>query len=112
MIYTASTYADAANTLSVPSWTRFDAGARYETKVSGKPVIFRLNVENLFDKDYWGTATAGYLLVGAPRTITLSASVGFYGRPICPRTPGPGYTTGDTWSAQSSCFCPALPAFP
>src|SRR3546814_669231 len=77
MIYTASTYADAANTLSVPSWTRFDAGARYETKVSGKPVIFRLNVENLFDKDYWGTATAGYLFVGAPRTITLSASVGF-----------------------------------
>lgn len=77
MIYTASTYVDAANTLSVPSWTRFDAGARYETKISGKPVTFRLNVENLFDKDYWGTATAGYLFVGSPRTYTLSASIGF-----------------------------------
>lgn len=77
MIYTASTYLDAANTLSVPGWTRFDAGARYETKVSGKPVTFRLNVENLFDRDYWGTATAGYLFVGAPRTVTLSASIGF-----------------------------------
>jgi len=77
MVYTASTYADAANTLSVPSWTRFDAGARYETKVSGKPLTIRLNVENLFDRDYWGTATAGYLFVGAPRTVTLSASIGF-----------------------------------
>ncbi|MBO9352360.1 TonB-dependent siderophore receptor [Bordetella petrii] len=77
MIYTASTYADAANTLSVPSWTRFDAGARYETQVSGKPVTFRLNVENLFDRDYWGTATAGYLFVGSPRTFMLSASIGF-----------------------------------
>ena len=77
VIYTASTYADAANTLSVPSWTRVDAGARYETKISGKPVTFRLNVENLFDRDYWGTATAGYLFVGSPRTYTLSASIGF-----------------------------------
>ncbi|MCD0502199.1 TonB-dependent receptor [Bordetella petrii] len=77
VVYTARTYADAANTLSVPSWTRFDAGARYETKISGKPVTFRLNVENLFDRDYWGTATAGYLFVGSPRTYTLSASIGF-----------------------------------
>jgi len=77
VIHTASTYADAANSLSVPSWTRVDAGARYETKISGKPVTFRLNVENLFDKDYWGTATAGYLFVGSPRTVTLSTSIAF-----------------------------------
>lgn len=77
VIYTASTYADAANSLSVPSWTRVDAGARYETKISGKPVTFRLNVENLFDRDYWGTATAGYLFVGSPRTFTLSTSIAF-----------------------------------
>jgi len=77
VIHTASTYADAANSLSVPSWTRVDAGARYETKISGKPVTFRLNVENLFDKDYWGTATAGYLFVGSPRTVTLSTGIAF-----------------------------------
>ncbi|HYG42449.1 MAG TPA: TonB-dependent receptor [Bordetella sp.] len=77
VIYTASTYADATNQLSIPSWTRVDAGARYETKISGKPVTFRLNVENLFDRDYWGTSTAGYLFVGSPRTYTLSTSIAF-----------------------------------
>lgn len=77
VVYTDSSYADAANTLSLPSWTRFDAGARYETRVSGKPVTFRFNVENLFNKNYWGTSTSGYLFVGNPRTYTLSASIAF-----------------------------------
>ncbi|OZI63013.1 TonB-dependent receptor [Bordetella genomosp. 11] len=77
VIYTGRTYADADNTLSVPSWTRVDAGARYETKISGTPVTFRFNVENLFNRNYWGTATAGYLFVGSPRTYTLSTSIAF-----------------------------------
>ncbi|MGK6306119.1 TonB-dependent receptor [Variovorax sp. DT-64] len=77
VIHTARTFVDAANTLSIPSWNRLDVGARYATKISGKPVTFRLNVENMLDKDYWGIATAGYLFVGSPRTFTLSASVDF-----------------------------------
>ncbi|CAM3512133.1 TonB-dependent receptor [Bordetella sputigena] len=77
VIYTDRTYADADNTLSVPSWTRVDAGARYETKISGTPVTFRFNVENLFNRNYWGTATAGYLFVGSPRTYTFSTSIAF-----------------------------------
>ncbi|MDQ0586023.1 outer membrane receptor protein involved in Fe transport [Variovorax paradoxus] len=36
-----------------------------------------MNVENLFDKNYWGTSTAGYLFVGSPRTLSLSASIDF-----------------------------------
>jgi len=77
VIYTDRTYANADNSLSVPSWTRVDAGARYETKISGTPVTFRFNVENLFNRNYWGTATAGYLFVGSPRTYTLSTSIAF-----------------------------------
>jgi len=77
VIYTDRTYVDAANSLSIPSWTRVDVGARYETKVSGKPVTVRLNIENLFNRDYWGTATAGYLYVGSPRTYMLSTSIAF-----------------------------------
>ena len=77
VIYTDRTYANADNTLSVPSWTRVDAGARYETKISGTPVTFRFNVENLFNRNYWGTATAGYLFVGSPRTYTFSTSIAF-----------------------------------
>jgi len=77
IIYTASTYVDAANSLSIPSWTRFDAGARYQTKISGTPVTFRFNVENLFNRNYWGTSTTGYLYVGSPRTYMLSTSIAF-----------------------------------
>ncbi|GAO25810.1 TonB-dependent siderophore receptor [Alicycliphilus sp. B1] len=75
MVHTAKTYADAANTLRVAGWTRWDAGARYATRIGGKPVTFRLNVENLLDKNYYGIATAGYLFLGSPRTVSLSASV-------------------------------------
>ncbi len=41
----------------------------------GKPVVLRANLDNLFDEDYWGTSTAGYLYLGAGRTLQLSASV-------------------------------------
>ena len=77
MIHTGKTAVDPANTLHIPGWNRFDAGARYATRLGGKPVTFRMNVENLFDKDYWGTSTAGYLFVGSPRTLSLSASIDF-----------------------------------
>src|SRR5690606_8031648 len=75
VIHTASTAVNATNTLSIPAWNRIDAGVRYAMKVGGKPVTLRLSVENLLDKNYWGTATAGYLFVGSPRTFSLSASV-------------------------------------
>ena len=77
LIHTAKAAVDAANTLHIPGWSRFDAGARYATKIADKPVTFRLNVENLFDKKYWGTATAGYLFVGSPRTVSLSGTIDF-----------------------------------
>ncbi len=77
MIHTGGTAVDAANTLHVPRWNRFDAGARYATRIGGKPVTFRMNVENLFDKNYWGTSAEGYLFVGSPRTVSLSASIDF-----------------------------------
>ena len=76
VIHTSSMYYDAANLLRMPSWTRVDIGARYTTKVSGKPVVLRANLENVADKGYWVTTT-GYATVGAPRTLMLSAQVDF-----------------------------------
>ena len=75
VINTSSTYYDAANLLRMPSWTRLDLGARYATKVAGKPVVFRANLENVADKAYWVTST--YVTVGAPRTLMLSAQIDF-----------------------------------
>ena len=70
-------YINADNSLSVPGYTLFDAGARYTTHVSNKPVTLRANVRNLTDKDYWGMPLTQSLGLGAPRTYELSASVDF-----------------------------------
>ncbi|MBS1186071.1 MAG: TonB-dependent siderophore receptor [Burkholderiaceae bacterium] len=80
-LYTSSQFADAANTLKVPSWTRFDIGARYLTKIGNQAVTLRASVENLMNRDYWasagGSGNSGYLVLGAPRTFVMSASVDF-----------------------------------
>jgi len=79
--YTGSSYADSQNTLKVPSWTRFDLGARYELEVQDHLVTLRARVENIANRSYWASAGGypdnGYLVVGAPRTFSLSASVDF-----------------------------------
>lgn len=75
VINTSSTYYDAANLLRMPSWTRLDIGARYVTKLAGKPLTLRANLENVADKAYWVTST--YVTVGAPRTLMLSAAIDF-----------------------------------
>ena len=77
-IHTSRQFYNQANTQSVPDWTRFDAGLRYAFEgVSGKPVVLRATVENLFDDSYWASAARGFLAVGAPRTVIVSASVDF-----------------------------------
>lgn len=80
-VHTAGQYADAANTLRVPSWTRFDLGARYTTLLAEQAVTFRARVDNVTDRNYWASVGGypgyGYLVLGAPRTFTLSAAIDF-----------------------------------
>lgn len=81
IVHTGSSHADAANTLAVPGWTRLDVGARFLTEVQGRLVTWRARVDNLANRAYWasvgGYPGQGYLIVGAPRTFTLSAQVDF-----------------------------------
>lgn len=80
-MYTGATYADDLNTLKVPSWTRFDLGARFETRIQQRPVTFRARVDNIANRAYWSSVGGypgfGYLVIGNPRTFTVSASVDF-----------------------------------
>jgi len=78
-IHTASSPYDAENTLTLPSWTRYDLGARYRTEIMGKPVTFRANVENLFNKNYWLSSSTLLTVAtaAAPRTFLLSAQIDF-----------------------------------
>lgn len=80
--YTGSRYADNANTLKVDDWTTVDVGARYIVAMGNQDLTLRARVHNLFDRDYWssvgGYPNNGYLVLGAPRTVTLTATLDFY----------------------------------
>ncbi|MNE67393.1 Ferrichrome receptor FcuA precursor [compost metagenome] len=78
VVYTGSSYANDANTLKAPAWTRFDAGVRYASRVAGHAVTWRANLQNVFDRQYWaGAFNDNFMTVGAPRTLLLSATVDF-----------------------------------
>ncbi|MEJ5057688.1 MULTISPECIES: TonB-dependent receptor [unclassified Pseudomonas] len=77
MLRTGGQYADAANNLSLPTWNRFDAGARYAFKVQEKDVTLRFGVENVANKKYWESAQGGYLTQGEPRVAKLSGTIDF-----------------------------------
>ena len=77
--HTAKQFADAANTLVVPSWTRFDVGTRYTFDAAGKEITLRASVDNLAGHRYWASSGGypgqGYLTLGAPRTFQFSATL-------------------------------------
>ncbi len=73
----AKRYLSADNSLSVSGHTIFDVGARYATKVSGRPLTLRAAVANVTDKAYWARPHYTTLALGAPRTFYLSATMDF-----------------------------------
>jgi len=77
-VYTSSQYINNTNTDEIPSWVRYDIGARYKTVINKIPVTYRLSVENLFDKHYWsGYSDKALATLGSPRTVKLSATMQF-----------------------------------
>lgn len=78
-VHTGVQYVNASNTLRIPAWSRLDLGVGYRTKMGGLPLVLRARMTNVADKSYWAAASPGLgaLSVGAPRTLALSATVGF-----------------------------------
>jgi iron complex outermembrane receptor protein len=71
---------DVENSVFVPGYHVFGAGASYGLKLGANNVTLRARVDNLFDKFYWRDVTpalGGYLLPGAPRTFRVSAQLDF-----------------------------------
>jgi len=82
VIYTSSQFANTANTQEVDAWTRLDLGARYLIALGDSQFLtLRGRVENVTGEDYWASAGgfpgAGYLTLGAPRTVLVSATLDF-----------------------------------
>ena len=65
--------------ITLPSWTRFDAALRYDTRLNGVATSWTLGVENLADRRYWKESPYQfghvYLFPGAPRTLRLAVTV-------------------------------------
>jgi len=73
--YVDQVYGDAANTVYVPSYTRYDAMASYKLT---KNVDLQLNVQNLTDKTYYDKAYAAHFAnQAAGRTALLTTSFHF-----------------------------------
>ncbi|WP_338582093.1 TonB-dependent receptor [Pseudomonas sp. MAG733B] len=77
MLRTGGQYLNAANTQSIPAWSRFDLGARYAFGFDDRDVTLRANLENVANEAYWASANGGYLTQGTPRTLKVSVTVDF-----------------------------------
>lgn len=71
--YFSSMMADDFNQYVLPSYTLFNTGLSYHTKVGGHGVTLRAEVDNVFNRHYWGFLQSDYLFVGMPRTLALNA---------------------------------------
>lgn len=69
--YMGSTYADAANTLEVPSYTLFDLGLYYQAQ---NGMTFSLNANNITDEQYQASCNTLTCSQGISRKITGTLS--------------------------------------
>jgi len=68
---------ESDNAHIIGSYQLYDLGARYQTKVGGKDVTFRANLDNLTNEKYWLGSWGYGLIQGAPRTLRASAEFAF-----------------------------------
>ena len=75
VIYQTDVFAEANNTVELPSYTRVDAALYYTVSPQ---LSLQLNVENLLDEEYYASAhNNNNITPGAPLALGLSANVSF-----------------------------------
>ena len=75
--YEGERFADNANTVTKQGYTRVDVGATYALKVSNTDINLRLNIENLFDKNYLAGGGLNNVTVGEGTSVRLAAQFSF-----------------------------------
>jgi catecholate siderophore receptor len=76
VIYQGESFTSFNNTVTLPAFTRVDAGVYYA--FAGGKTRLQLNVENLFDKRYFPTVDGdNNISPGAPRNARLTLSLAF-----------------------------------
>ncbi|MBF4991359.1 TonB-dependent receptor [Methylophilus sp. QUAN] len=78
MRYVGDRYLEARNIHRMDSYTLFDLGARYQTKLNDHRVTMRAAIQNLTNEKYWQThGDWNFLTQGEPRIFKVSAQVDF-----------------------------------
>ena len=81
VMHTGRQWADADNRNAVPAWNRLDIGLRWNVELANRPLTLRARLDNVFNKAYWASAGgypgANYLVLGSPRSASLSATIDF-----------------------------------
>ncbi|WP_028834852.1 MULTISPECIES: TonB-dependent siderophore receptor [unclassified Pseudoalteromonas] len=75
--YEGERFADNANTVTKQGYTRVDVGATYALKVSNTDINLRLNIENLFNKNYLAGGGLNNVTVGEGTNVRLAAQFSF-----------------------------------
>jgi len=69
---------DDANTFRLPGFTRFDAFMAYRWKAGNHQLTTQVNVENLFDKEYFNASSSrAEIHPGYPRRVIASVGIEF-----------------------------------
>jgi catecholate siderophore receptor len=75
VIYQDDMFASIDNTVTLPSFTRFDAGVFFSLN---DHLRAQVNVENLFDEEYFITSHSNNnISPGSPRALRASMTAGF-----------------------------------
>ncbi|MGO3421874.1 MAG: TonB-dependent siderophore receptor [Pseudoalteromonas distincta] len=75
--YEGERFADSDNTITKDAYTRVDVGATYKFNLSNTDINLRLNIENLFDKNYLGGGGTNNVTVGEGTNLRLAAQFSF-----------------------------------
>ena len=69
------------NSVQIPAWTRFDLGARYTQSMGATTLVWRVGVDNVFDRRAWRESPYQYghvyLYPLEPRTWRASVEANF-----------------------------------
>ena len=76
-VYVGERFADKENMITKDGYVRFDLGAAYTMDVMGTDVSVRVNMKNLFDKEYLAGGTNTDVTVGEGRHVSLALEAKF-----------------------------------
>ncbi len=76
-VYVGERFADKENMITKDGYVRFDLGAAYTMDVMGTDGSVRVNLKNLFDKEYLAGGSNTDVTVGEGRHVSLALEAKF-----------------------------------